>query len=188
MWTSIDTFLDFVKDFLYKIFMILLFVATKVFYQTGRIAEITKRSKEYRFAFDTDLLLFSKEIFWGKIKTYAMLMPMPMVTMLIFSNGQSLVNQKAKLGISISTLVLAYSNSEIVANFRLEAWNIIRKKWRKKYLTENWPKFLKELPCRMESILNETAVLAYSECIDIEKNSTNLQHYWKEAYTKDVFL
>ena len=95
-----------------------------------------------------------------------MLMPMPMVTMLIFSNGQSLVNQKAKLGISISTLVLAYSNSEIVANFRLEAWNIIRKKWRKKYPTENWPKFLKELPCRMESILNETAVLAYSECID----------------------
>lgn len=40
----------------------------------------------------------------------------------------------------------------------------------------------------MESILNETAVLAYSECIDIEKNSMNLQHYWKEAYTKDVFL
>ena len=66
-----------------------------------------------------------------------MLMPMPMVTMLIFSNGQSLVNQKAKLGISISTLVLAYPNSEIVANFRLEAWNIIRKKWRKKYPTEN---------------------------------------------------
>ena len=40
--------------------MILLLLATKVFYETSRIVQITKHNKEYRVAFDKDLLFFFK--------------------------------------------------------------------------------------------------------------------------------